>query len=94
MEDERENWIRKAVTDWAKATHHTEDIFVGLAAEDDADEEEEGSRYLVDFAVRHVGYWLVAEVWISDGQILSINDLGEGLPLDDAEWPWPAERTG
>ena len=28
------------------------------------------------------------------GAILNINDLGEGLPLDNAEWPWPAVEDG
>ena len=52
---------------------------------------DEADRYLVDFAVRTVGRWLVAEVWVFDGRILGVNDIGEGLPLEDAVWPWPAE---
>ncbi len=51
-------------------------------------EEEDADRYLVAFAVRSVGDWLVAEVWVNHRQILGINDLGEGLPLEDASWPW------
>lgn len=97
MDDELLAQITTAVSDWAALRHSTEQIVIGMVAEDEDSEEEleddeEGQRYLVDFAVRSVGYWLVAEVWVSDGVILSINDLGEGLPIDGAEWPWPAEE--
>jgi hypothetical protein len=43
----------------------------------------------VILAVRPLGYWLAAEAWLSDGQIEAINDLGEGLPLANTDWPWP-----
>lgn len=97
MDDDLLAQIKTAVSDWAARSHNTEQIVIGMAAEDadseDASEvDEEGQRYLVDFAVRSVGYWLVAEVWVSEGMILSINDLGEGMPIDGAEWPWPVEE--
>lgn len=99
MDDELLAQIKTAVSDWASKSHNTDQIVIGLAAEDEDQEDrleydEEGERYLVDFAVRSVGYWLVAEVWVSDGVILGVNDLGEGLPIDGAEWPWPAEEPG
>jgi hypothetical protein len=40
-------------------------------------------------AVRSLAYWLVVEVWFHDSQVETINALGEGLPLEDTEWPWP-----
>ena len=97
MDDELLAQIKAAVSDWAGRSHNTDQIVIGMAAEDEGSDEgpeddEEGERYLVDFAVRSVGFWLVAEVWVSDGVILGINDLGEGLPLDGAEWPWPLEE--
>jgi hypothetical protein len=84
--------ITAAVISWAKKSLDTDEIIVGSAAEDDI-EDEEATRYLVDFAVRSVGHWSIAEVWVFDGKILSVNDLGEGLPLEDAGWPWTAEET-
>jgi hypothetical protein len=80
--------IKSAVAEWARSAYDSDEIVVGTAAEDDVDDEE-GIRFLVDYAVRHEGQWMVAEVWLQDGGIVSINDLGEGLPLDDATWPWP-----
>jgi hypothetical protein len=29
------------------------------------------------------------EVWLNNGDVETINALGEGLPLEDMEWPWP-----
>jgi hypothetical protein len=97
MDDELLAQIKTAVKDWASRSHNTNQIVIGMAAEDEDPEDrleydEEGERYLVDFAVRSVGNWLVAEVWVADGVILDINDLGEGLPIDGAEWPWPLEE--
>lgn len=41
-----------------------------------------------DVAAQPVGYWLVAEVWLDEGgQVETVNNLGEGLPLDNAAWP-------
>ena len=90
MQEELLARIKSSVESWARATFESDDVVVGLASEDDVEDEEDGTRFLVDFAVRQEGRWLVAEVWVDDGVILSINDLGEGLPLDDSEWPWPA----
>ncbi|MCA9944242.1 MAG: hypothetical protein KC449_12220 [Anaerolineales bacterium] len=40
--------------------------------------------------------WLVQQLsgeWfgLRPGRVLTINDLGEGLPLDELAWPWPAD---
>jgi hypothetical protein len=91
MEDKRVAHIRAAVKEWARKAYHTDEIVVGMATEDDIDDEE-GTRFLIDFAVRKVGHWSVAEAWIAGDKILSVNDLGEGLPLDEATWPWAAEE--
>jgi hypothetical protein len=80
--------IQTAVTRWARQTFATEELFIRAIAPDG---EEEG-RFLVDVAARPVGYWLVAEVWLDErGRVETINNLGEGLPLDNAAWPWPED---
>jgi len=84
--------IKSAVADWVRAAYKSDEIIIGMAAEDDI-ENADGTRYLVDYAVRQEGQWLVAEVWVEDGIILGINDVGEGLPLDNSEWPWPASEN-
>jgi len=102
MEVTLEQQIKSAVLDWATVAYGTQEIIVGLAAQDGAENigaEDHGAgnsdsdRYLVDYAVRAVGRWLVAEVWLNGQEIFSINDLGEGLPLDDICWPWTIDET-
>lgn len=80
--------LREAVRAWAVARFDSEDVRVGVV---DVDEEED--RYLVDFAVRSLGHWCIAEVWIEDGEVTSINDLGEGFPADGAPWPWAEQSS-
>ena len=87
MDNELLAQIKLAVIDWAKNEFSSQEVVVGTPDQDDS-EEEDADRYLIAFAVRSVGDWLVAEVWVNHRQILSINDLGEGLPLEDASWPW------
>jgi hypothetical protein len=80
--------IYTAVTRWARHTFSDEELVIGAVA---ADEDKEG-RYLVDIAARQVGRWLVAEVWLdARGRVETINNLGEGLPLENSEWPWPED---
>jgi hypothetical protein len=31
------------------------------------------------------------EVWLNDGDVETVNNLGEGLPLEDMAWPWPED---
>lgn len=92
MQEELADQIKAAVAKWARAAYGSDEIVIGTAAEDEIDDED-GTRYLVDYAVRQEGQWLVAEVWVQDGDIVDINDLGEGLPLDNAEWPWPVAEN-
>jgi hypothetical protein len=86
MSNEVVNVIQTAVFAWARRTFATGEVAIGEVALD----EEEG-RYLVDLAARPAGYWLVVEVWLENGGVVAVNDLGEGLPLNGAEWPWPEE---
>ena len=80
--------IKLAVRTWAEALYETEAIVLGPVVLDDEDDED-AARYLVDYAVKQIGHWRVAEVWVDDGgRVLSIHNLGEGLPLGDATWPW------
>ncbi len=90
MDDALEARIKEAVIEWAQKIFSAGEIVVGQPAEDES-EDDEADRYLVDFAVRKIGYWMVAEVWVADNEILSVNDIGEGLPLDDIDWPWPSD---
>lgn len=83
MDDEVVDLIRTAVTAWCRRNYATTEVVIGEVA---LDEEEE--RYLVDLAARPVGYWLVVEVWLENSRVTVINDLGEGLPLANTEWPW------
>jgi hypothetical protein len=87
MDNELLAQIKLAVIDWAQEQFSSQEVVVGTPERDES-EEDDADRYLVAFAVRTLGYWLVAEVWVNHKDILSINDLGEGLPLEDASWPW------
>jgi hypothetical protein len=91
MADSLTSEIQAAVARWAGSRYATRDVVVG-AASPDGEVDDDATRYLVDFGVRSVGYWQVAEVWVSPtGAIVTVNDLGEGLPLDEAPWPWLEE---
>ncbi len=107
MEATLEKQIKSAVLDWATLTYHTQEIVIASATRDLAEYariedlvaaegdpcEDDAGRYLVDYAVRAVGRWLVAEVWLTGQEIFSINDIGEGLPLDDIRWPWALDEN-
>jgi hypothetical protein len=97
MEEILEQKIVEAVRQWAADTYSDQEIVIGqvtldgdeeLGDDDTIPEENDADRYLVDFAVRSVGQWLVAEVWVNGRSVLGLNDLGEGLPLEDIDWPW------
>ncbi len=51
------------------------------------EEDDEPGRYLALIAAANQEGWQVAEVWLEDGDEMAINDLGEGLPLDDVNCP-------
>ena len=76
--------IYTAVTDWARTRFHTDEIVIA-----DINPDDEPEQYLVVMAVRPLAYWLAVEVWLDSGQVETINDLGEGLPLVEQAWPWP-----
>lgn len=79
--------IKQAVIEWVKTQYHVEEAILGLVEPD----EDEAERWLVDFAIPTIPYWQVAEVWVEDGAIASVNDLGEGVPPDGMVWPWTAK---
>ena len=87
MDDSFTEQINTAVTHWAREAYETDEILIADVSPDDEDPE----RYLVILAIRPLGYWLVAEAWLQDGSVEAINDLGEGLPLDDTALPWPEQ---
>lgn len=76
--------IRQSVTNWAQTEYDVPEVVLGLVEPD----EDETDRWLVDFAVPTIPYWQVAEVWVEEGEIVSINDLGEGVPPEGITWPW------
>ncbi len=69
---------------WARATYQTDHVRVIIAQEED----DEPGRYLALIAAANQDTWQAAEVWLEDGRVVAINDLGEGMPPDDEEWPW------
>ena len=78
--------IHTAVTDWARTRFNTDEIIIA-----DINPDDEPEQYLVVLAARPLAYWLAVEVWLRDGQVETINDLGEGLPLVEQPWPWPED---
>ena len=88
MTNDLEEQMRVAVAAWARDVFQTDDVLVGEIAF-----EAEEERYLADIALRDVGQWRVAEVWVEAGAVVLINDLGEGYPMDDAPWPWPDDEV-
>ena len=76
--------IHTAVTHWARTRFNTDEIVIA-----DIDPDDEPEQYFVVLAVRPLAYWLAVEVWLRDGQVEAINDLGEGVPLEEQAWPWP-----
>ncbi len=76
--------IKQSVTHWAQTEYDVSEVVLGLVEPD----EDEPERWLVDFAIPTIPYWQVAEVWVEDGAIVSINDLGEGVPPEGIAGPW------
>lgn len=69
---------------WVKATYQTNQVVVAIIQE----EGDEPDRYLALIAAANQTGWQAAEVWLEDGTVVAINDLGEGIPPDGAAWPW------
>lgn len=77
--------ISHSVIGWVRAAYNVQEVVLGLVEPD----EDEPERWLVDFAIPIIPYWQVAEVWVEDGAVVSVNDLGEGVPPEGIAWPWP-----
>ena len=84
MDTNTSQTIHTAVTDWAQTRFHTDEIVIA-----DINPDDDPEQYLVVLAARPLAHWLAVEVWLSGGQVETINDLGEGVPLEEQAWPWP-----
>jgi hypothetical protein len=78
-----ETTIKTAVESWAKSYFDTIEVVSYVFADED-----EPERYIVVLAARGLTEWQAVEVWLEAGAVVSINSLGEGVPPDDAVWPW------
>ncbi len=76
--------IHQAALAWAKTYYRTEHAVIHILQEDD----DEPDRYLALIAAANQTGWQAAEVWLEDGTVVAINDLGEGIPPDGVAWPW------
>ena len=76
--------LQQSALTWATAYYQTDKIVVIIIREED----DEPDRYLALIAAANQSGWQAAEVWLEDGAVVAINDLGEGLPPDDLAWPW------
>jgi hypothetical protein len=85
MQDVSHQKVKTAVIAWARDYYQTRDIVAYVFDEEDDDPD----RYIAVLAVRGRTGWRAAEAWLEDGRVVSINDLGEGVPSDNAVWPWP-----
>lgn len=85
MSDRMYESIKAAVSNWARNYYRGDDVVVYLFDDEDADPE----RVIAVLAVRGLKGWQAAEVWLEGDQVMSINDLGEGVPPEDVTWPWP-----
>ena len=78
-----EDTIKTAVEIWAKDYFDTAEV-ISYVFED----EDESDRYIVVLAARGLDEWQAVEAWVEADEVVSINSLGEGVPPDDALWPW------
>lgn len=65
--------VRAAAEAWAKEYFRVDQV-VGYAFEDEGDDP---GRFVVSLAIPGFEEWQAAEVWTEDGQVLSINWVGE-----------------
>jgi hypothetical protein len=89
--------IKTAVANWLqKTTNYSEPVIYVFADEEEYGEDEDGNeddrddgeRFIAVFAARELTQWQAVEVWIENGLIASINDLGEGAPPEGVVWPF------
>lgn len=76
--------VQTAVLEWAQQYYHTPDVEVYVFIDEDEDPE----RFVAVLAARGLDSWQAVEAWMEAGQVVSINDLGEGVPPDGVNWPW------
>ncbi|MEZ4644836.1 MAG: hypothetical protein R3E31_19245 [Chloroflexota bacterium] len=77
--------LHQAAMSWAREYYQTEQIFIMIIREED----DEPGRYLALIAAANQNaIWQAAEVWLEDGEVVAVNDLGEGLPPEGISWPW------
>lgn len=83
MSDIVEHTIKTAVTTWlAEQLNITEVVSYVFPDEDEAD------RFIVVFAAKDQDMWRAVEAWVENDAVVSINDLGEGVPPEGVAWPW------
>lgn len=83
MSEAVESAVKTAGSTWAKTYFGTDEVVSYVFADED-----ELERYIVVLAARGVSEWQAVEVWLEAGDVVSINSLGEGIPPEDAVWPW------
>ena len=75
MSDIVEHTIKTAVAIWLEGQLNiTEVVSYVFPDEDEAD------RYIVVFAAKGQDMWRAVEAWVENDAVVSINDLGEGVP--------------
>ncbi len=83
MSDILEHIIKTAVATWlAEQFDFTDVVSYVFPDEDEVD------RYIVVFAAKGQDMWRVVEAWVENDAVVSINDLGEGVPPEGVAWPW------
>jgi hypothetical protein len=76
--------LHPAALAWASDYYQTELVLVTITREEDDDPD----RFLALIAAANQPGWQAAELWLENGVVVAINDLGEGIPPDEAPWPW------
>ena len=67
-----------------KAYYQTDQVVIAIIQE----EGDDPGRHLALIAAANQAGWQVAEVWLEEGSVVTINDLGEGIPPDGVTWTW------
>lgn len=83
MSDILEHTIKMAVAGWVKVELEILDVVSYVFPDED-----ELDRYIVVFAAKGQDMWRAVEAWVENDAVVSINDLGEGVPPEGVAWPW------